>query len=68
MGAYENQDGKAVEIKYGDIDGNGVVNIIDLVALTSEWGPCDPGCCLPDLDMDGMVGIRDLLIVLANWG
>jgi hypothetical protein len=68
LGAYEFQLGEAVEVLAGDIYGDGVVNMIDLVAVTVEWGPCPPGCCMSDVDTDGIVGITDLLFVLANWG
>ncbi len=52
----------------GDIDGDGTVGIIDLLALLAAWGPClGPPVCPADLDDDGSVGITDLLILLANW-
>ncbi len=53
-----------------DLDCDGVVNVIDLLALLRAWGPCraPPPRCLADLDNDGAVGIVDLLILLANWG
>jgi hypothetical protein len=52
----------------GDLDGDGVVGITDLLILLSDWGRCPPGPCTSDLDRDGAVGITDLLILLANWG
>ena len=54
----------------GDLDGDGVVSIIDLLALLSAWGPCPPPCsqCAADLDDDCTVGITDLLSLLVNWG
>ncbi len=51
----------------GDLDGDGVVGILDLLALLSAWGPC-AGECPADLDGDGAVGVLDLLTLLANWG
>ena len=53
----------------GDLDGDGVVGIFDLLALLAAWGPCDD-CdnCRADLNGDGTVGILDLLILLVNWG
>ncbi|HEU5323144.1 MAG TPA: VCBS repeat-containing protein, partial [Methylomirabilota bacterium] len=50
----------------GDVDGDGLVGIADLLALLAAWGPCT-GACPADFDGDGAVGITDLLIVLANW-
>ena len=68
MGPYEFQDGKAADIKLGDIDGDGTVNLVDMLILLASWGACEPGCCLADLDIDGDVGITDFLILLGNWG
>lgn len=49
----------------GDLNGDGVVGIIDLLILLSNWGPCKG--CPADLDGDGNVGIFDLLILVSNW-
>ena len=53
----------------GDIDGDGVVGVKDLLILLGNWGAC-PDCndCLADLDGDCAVGVKDLLILLGNWG
>jgi subtilisin family serine protease len=54
----------------GDIDGNGVVDINDLLDLLGAWGACPDPCppsCDADLDGDCDVGITDLLTQLANW-
>jgi FG-GAP repeat protein/dockerin type I repeat protein len=53
----------------GDIDGDGMIGILDLLAMFSTWGAC-PGPQLPcpaDLDGDGSVGGADLSILFANW-
>lgn len=49
-----------------DLDADGLIGIIDFLALLAAWGnnPCGP----PDFDGDGNVGITDLLQLLANWG
>ena len=49
-----------------DLDGDGSVGILDLLAVLAAWGS-DPGGP-PDFDGDGTVGILDLLTLLANWG
>ncbi len=49
-----------------DLDDNGSVGILDLLALLAAWGT-DPGGP-PDFNNDGTVGILDLLALLANWG
>ena len=51
---------------YGDINGDGYVDIHDLLELIAGWGPCgDP--CVADLDGDGTVDINDLLILIGQW-
>jgi hypothetical protein len=67
MGACEYQ-GQPFPVKFGDIDGDGVVGINDFLVLLSKWGGCASPCCMADLDMDGQVGVTDFLIVLASWG
>jgi probable HAF family extracellular repeat protein len=54
----------------GDLDGDGSVGVLDLLALLDAWGDCPdpPAECPADLDDDGVVGVSDLLILLANWG
>ncbi|MCH7798723.1 MAG: hypothetical protein IID28_09820 [Planctomycetes bacterium] len=68
MGAYEFQFDPVDEVFLGDLDGDGIVGIVDFLALLANWGPCEPGCCLADLDIDGDVGITDFLLLLASWG
>jgi hypothetical protein len=55
----------------GDLDGNGSVNVNDLLIMLGSWGPCPAPCppsCLADLDGDCQVGVNDFLILLSNWG
>lgn len=48
-----------------DFDGDGLVNIADLLVLIASWG----GNGSPqDLDGNGTVGVSDLLILIAAWG
>jgi len=49
----------------GDINGDGVVNVADLLLLLATWG--EPGGSA-DLNDDGIVNVEDLLILLGNWG
>jgi hypothetical protein len=68
MGAYEYQgDPAPVELVLGDLNGDAVVGINDLLILLSAWGLCSEDCCLADLNLDGNIGINDLLTLLAGW-
>jgi hypothetical protein len=49
----------------GDVNGDGVVDFSDLLALLADWGPC--AGCPSDLDGNGVVDFADLLMLLANW-
>jgi hypothetical protein len=49
----------------GDVDGNGVVNTADILAVIGAWGYCDT--CMEDLDGDGIVGVSDVLLVIGSW-
>ena len=53
----------------GDANGDGVVNIVDFLAVLFAFGDdCSQEPCDEDVDGDGMVGIGDFLTVLANFG
>jgi hypothetical protein len=55
----------------GDLDGDGVVGIVDFLELLSAWGPCPAPCppqCPGDLDGTCSVGVVDLLLLLSGWG
>jgi hypothetical protein len=49
-----------------DVNGDGVVDVLDLLAVLTSWGPC-PGCP-EDVNRDGTVDVLDLLLVLTDWG
>ena len=57
----------AVDLEFcpGDVDGNGVVNTADLLALLAAWGSAGGPA---DVNFDGIVNTADLLILLGNWG
>ncbi len=56
--------------KAGDLDGNGTVNVTDLLILLGNYGPCPAPCepcCEGDTDGNCAVDFTDLLRVLSNW-
>jgi predicted outer membrane repeat protein len=54
----------------GDLNGDGVVDVVDLLILFNHWGPCSDACshCFADLTGDCVVDVADLLILFNNWG
>ena len=47
----------------GDLDGDGAINIDDLLIVIGGWGGTDG-----DVDGDGITNIEDLLVLLAGFG
>jgi probable HAF family extracellular repeat protein len=54
----------------GDVNGDFAINVDDLLAVITAWGPCPPApaSCIADFDGDGAVDVDDLLAVIVNWG
>ena len=50
----------------GDINGDDMVNVIDLLAVINAWGICDG--CNADINEDGSVNVTDLLAIVDAWG
>jgi hypothetical protein len=57
-------------IHAGDVNGDAVVNIDDLLGVINGWGACpaNPPLCAADITGNGTVDIDDLLAVINNWG
>ena len=74
QGAHQEFSSVAVRLtpivpRLGDLDGDGVVGVSDLLILLGSWGACaDCAECVADLDDNCVVGVKDLLILLGNWG
>lgn len=54
-----------------DINGDGVTNVSDLLAVINAWGPCAAPCpptCAADVTQDCVVNVSDLLAVINGWG
>jgi hypothetical protein len=50
----------------GDLNGDGVVEVNDLLILIAGWGACS-GECPGDLSGDGIVNVSDILLLLSFW-
>ena len=50
----------------GDVTGDGVVDVDDILATIAAWGLCEG--CDEDVDGDGIVGVDDILAVLSGYG
>ena len=50
----------------GDANGDGLVNVSDILAVVDAWGPCSTSCPA-DLNGDLEVNVVDLLQVIASW-
>jgi hypothetical protein len=48
-----------------DIDGDGEVDVADILILIANWNSSDQ---MYDLDGNGIVGVSDLLLLIAAWG
>jgi hypothetical protein len=57
----------AFGVRPGDADGDGIVDVADLILVLGDWG-CGSGYCPGDLNQDGAVNVNDLLAVLSDWG
>ena len=48
-----------------DINGDGIVNVSDLLTIIDQWGLTKSPA---DVNQDGIVDVSDLLMVVGNWG
>jgi Ca2+-binding EF-hand superfamily protein len=48
-----------------DINGDGFVNVSDLLTVIDQWGLTNSPA---DVNEDGIVDVSDLLMVISNWG
>ncbi|MBL0317552.1 MAG: hypothetical protein IPP69_18050 [Flavobacteriales bacterium] len=52
----------------GDLDGNQVIGVADLIILMGEYGNTDAFCDPYDLNEDGLVDINDILEIIVMMG
>jgi hypothetical protein len=50
----------------GDINGDSVVNVADLLVVIADWGSSTGDAT--DINQDGVVDVLDLLLLVAAWG
>jgi hypothetical protein len=56
-----------IELLAGDINGDEVINLFDLVAVSSRYGAAGPAYA-EDVNGDGQVNLFDLVLVGSNYG
>ena len=56
-------EGERQNYRFGDINGDGVVNILDLTIVAQHIGTPNPSSRRADVNKDGVVNILDLVIV-----
>ena len=57
-----------IERILGDVNGDGVVNIVDIAEIVNVYGTSPPANIFADLNNDGIVNIVDIGIVIDNYG
>ncbi|MAB81952.1 MAG: hypothetical protein CMJ24_00765, partial [Phycisphaerae bacterium] len=61
------EDDPCSEACPADINGDGIVNVQDLLNVIADWGCTAPESCLADINGDGTVNVQDLLLVIGDW-
>jgi hypothetical protein len=51
----------------GDVNGDGIVNAVDLTQLLSEFNRAPPTLAAADIDGNGIVNAADLTYLLAGF-
>jgi hypothetical protein len=55
-------------VKPGDVNGDQLVNVDDLLGVINAWGVCsNPQNCPQDVTCNNAIDIDDLLAVINNW-
>jgi hypothetical protein len=68
-GTSEDNDGDGIPDECqcpADTDGNGEVNVNDLLTVLMDWGTCP--YCPGEITGDGYVNVEDLLAIIGAWG
>jgi hypothetical protein len=63
--------GDCIPVKSLNVDGNGGVDLFDILTVVDFWGPCPVLSGLPctkaDVNSDGLVNIFDIFDVIDGW-
>ena len=51
---------------YGDVTLDDNVNVLDLLVVLADWGPCDCTCCPADVNGDGLLDLYVSDVAAAN--
>ena len=68
MGAYEFPGNAPDCLRPGDVNGDGAVDVLDLIELLLAFGSCESECSLADFDLSGTVDVLDLIDLLLAFG
>jgi len=64
-----NYYGVFMSVLIGDVDDNGIINMLDLYKCALKFGYTGPQCWTPeDIDNNGIVNMLDLYICAVNFG
>jgi hypothetical protein len=54
--------------KSGDVDGDGNVNVLDMIRIGQHWGETgSPGWIPEDVKPDGVINVLDMIIIGQHW-
>lgn len=54
----------------GDLTGDNLVNVDDILVVLQGWGGCNPlsiNACIGDVTLDGYVNQHDLILLFMHW-
>jgi len=61
-------DGNVTIGKTGDVDGDGNVNVLDMIRVGQHWGQTSsPGWIAEDVKKDGVINVLDMIIIGQHW-